>query len=302
LFTLIAAAAQSEAPVVIYGESGAGKELVAAAIHRLSHRHKGPFIKVNSAALNESLLESELFGHVKGAFTGADRTRVGRFEAAHGGDIFLDEIGDLPLATQAKLLRVLQEKVIEKVGDHAPIPVDVRVITATNKDLHRLMAQGRFREDLFYRIGVIPIHLPPLRERPEDIPLLVDHFIKKYSQKANREVVDISSKALKLLAAYPWPGNVRELEHTIERIVILEDGEVIQPEHLPSFITQRPGELLQLLQEGGSTLEEMERRLIEAVLQRTRGRRQEAAQILGINRKTLLAKIKKYHLPGHYSD
>ena len=206
LFTLISSASQSEAPVVIYGESGTGKELVAAAIHRLSPRHQGPFIKVNSAALNESLLESELFGHVKGAFTGADRTRVGRFEAASGGDIFLDEIGDLPMSTQAKLLRVLQEKVIEKVGDHAPIPVDVRVITATNKDLHRLMAQGRFREDLFYRIGVIPIHLPPLRERREDIPLLVKTFIDRGRRKTRKPITGISEEALDMLPATIGPA------------------------------------------------------------------------------------------------
>ncbi len=179
LFTLISSAAQSQAPVVIYGESRHRQRAGGRGHPPSQPRHQGPFIKVNSAALNESLLESELFGHVKGAFTGADRTRVGRFEAANGGGIFLDEVGDLPLATQAKLLRVLQEKVIEKVGDHPPIRVDVRVITATNKDLHRLMALGRFREDLFYRIGVIPIHLPPLRERREDIPLLVKAFIDR---------------------------------------------------------------------------------------------------------------------------
>ena len=172
-YQLLTSAAASDAPVVLYGESGTGKELAAAAAIKLSPRARGPFIKVNSAALNESLLESELFGHIKGAFTGADRTRVGRFEAAHRGSIFLDEIGDLPLATQVKLLRVLQEKTIEKVGDQRPIPVDVRIITATNQDLQLLMERGLFREDLFFRINVIPIHLPPLRERREDIPLLV---------------------------------------------------------------------------------------------------------------------------------
>ena len=240
LFTLISSAAQSEAPVVIYGESGTGKELVAAAIHRLSPRHQGPFIKVNSAALNESLLESELFGHVKGAFTGADRTRVGRFEAASGGDIFLDEVGDLPLATQAKLLRVLQEKIIEKVGDHAPIPVNVRVITATNKDLHRLMALGRFREDLFYRIGVIPIHLPPLRERREDIPLLVKAFIDRARRQTRKPITGISDAALDLLAGHDWPGNVRELINVIEYAFVLCAEGVIQPEHLPASFHQKP--------------------------------------------------------------
>ena len=228
LFILISSAAQSEAPVVIYGESGTGKELVAAAIHRLSPRHQGPFIKVNSAALNESLLESELFGHVKGAFTGADRTRVGRFEAANAGDIFLDEIGDLPMATQAKLLRVLQEKVIEKVGDHAPIPVNVRVITATNKDLHRLMALGRFREDLYYRIGVIPIHLPPLRERREDIPLLVKAFIDRARRQTRKPLTGFSDEALDLLTGHDWPGNVRELINVIEYAFVLCPEGVIE--------------------------------------------------------------------------
>ncbi len=240
LFILISSAAQSEAPVVIYGESGTGKELVAAAIHRLSPRHQGPFIKVNSAALNESLLESELFGHVKGAFTGADRTRVGRFEAANGGDIFLDEVGDLPMSTQAKLLRVLQEKVIEKVGDHAPIPVNVRVITATNKDLHRLMALGRFREDLYYRIGVIPIHLPPLRERREDIPLLVKAFIDRARRQTRKPLTGISDEAMDLLTSHDWPGNVRELINVIEyAFVLCLEGAIrpgAPPGHVPSEV------------------------------------------------------------------
>ncbi|MDP1761541.1 MAG: sigma 54-interacting transcriptional regulator, partial [Deltaproteobacteria bacterium] len=239
LFILISSAAQSEAPVVIYGESGTGKELVAAAIHRLSPRHQGPFIKVNSAALNESLLESELFGHVKGAFTGADRTRVGRFEAANSGDIFLDEVGDLPMSTQAKLLRVLQEKVIEKVGDHAPIPVNVRIITATNKDLHRLMALGRFREDLYYRIGVIPIHLPPLRERREDIPLLVKAFIDRARRQTRKPLTGISDEAMDLLTSHDWPGNVRELINVIEYAFVLCLEGAIGPEHLPATFHPR---------------------------------------------------------------
>jgi two-component system response regulator HydG len=296
LFTLISSAAQSEAPVVIYGESGTGKELVAAAIHRLSPRHQGPFIKVNSAALNESLLESELFGHVKGAFTGADRTRVGRFEAANGGDIFLDEVGDLPLPTQAKLLRVLQEKIIEKVGDHAPIPVNARVITATNKDLNRLMAQGRFREDLYYRIGVIPVHLPPLRERREDIPLLVKAFIGRARRQTRKPLTGINDAALELLISHDWPGNVRELINVIEYGFVLCPGGSIQPEHLPASFQQKSGRPPQVRQ-GGRRLRSPEerQRLIDAINE-ARGKKNEAARLLGISRVTLWKLLKAHEI------
>jgi PAS domain S-box-containing protein len=297
LFTLISSASHSEAPVVIYGESGTGKELVAAAIHRLSPRRRGPFIKVNSAALNESLLESELFGHVKGAFTGADRTRVGRFEAANGGDIFLDEIGDLPMATQAKLLRVLQEKVIEKVGDHAPISVDVRVITATNKDLHRLMAQGRFREDLFYRIGVIPIHLPPLRERREDIPLLVKTFIDRGRRKTRKPLTGMAPEALDRLVAHDWPGNVRELINVIEYAFVLCPEGTIGAEHLPAPFslpgTAPPGKSRPA--EPGTRSPQERQRLVEAITA-TGGKKTEAARLLGISRVTLWKLLKAHHI------
>lgn len=292
LFTLIASAAQSEAPVIIYGESGTGKELVAAAIHRLGPRRKGPFIKVNSAALNESLLESELFGHVKGAFTGADRTRVGRFEAATGGDIFLDEIGDLPLATQAKLLRVLQEKVIEKVGDHLPIPVDVRVITATNQDLGRLMAEGRFREDLYYRIGVIPIHLPPLRERREDIPLLVEAFIEHTRLKTKKNINGISKEALELLIRPDWPGNVRELINAIDYAFVLCPEGLILPDHLPAQLNQRPHRLAKVAHGRLKTRAADERQRLVEALKEAGGRKTEAARLLGISRVTLWKRLK----------
>ncbi len=296
LFTLISSAAQSEAPVVIYGESGTGKELVAAAIHRLSPRHQGPFIKVNSAALNESLLESELFGHVKGAFTGADRTRVGRFEAANGGDIFLDEVGDLPMSTQAKLLRVLQEKVIEKVGDHAPIPVNVRVITATNKDLHRLMALGRFREDLYYRIGVIPIHLPPLRERREDIPLLVKAFIDRARRKTRKPITGISDQALALLNGHDWPGNVRELINVIEYGFVLCNEGAIQPEHFPATFCQKGAPPASERRGGRSGRAADERqRLIDAINE-AGGKKSEAAELLGISRVTLWKLLKAHNI------
>ncbi len=296
LFTLISAAAQSQAPVVIYGESGTGKELVAAAIHRLSPRHQGPFIKVNSAALNESLLESEIFGHVKGAFTGADRTRVGRFEAASGGDIFLDEIGDLPLSTQAKLLRVLQEKVIEKVGDHLPVTVDVRVITATNKDLHRLMAQGRFREDLFYRIGVIPVHLPPLRERREDIPLLVKAFIDQARRKTRKPLTGIGEEALELLGAHDWPGNVRELINVIEYAFVLCPEGPIQKEHLPVLFSRTDAVPNQTRPAAAAARgAEERRRLIEAITQ-SGGKKSEAARLLGISRVTLWKLLKAHQI------
>jgi two-component system response regulator HydG len=297
LFTLISSASQSEAPVVIYGESGTGKELVAAAIHRLSPRHRGPFIKVNSAALNESLLESELFGHVKGAFTGADRTRVGRFEAADGGDIFLDEIGDLPLSTQAKLLRVLQEKVIEKVGDHAPITVDVRVITATNKDLHRLMAQGRFREDLFYRIGVIPVHLPTLRERREDIPLLVKTFIDRGRRKTRKPITGISEEAWGRLLAHDWPGNVRELINVIEFAFVLCPEGTIGLEHLPAPLSRKEGgrPLKSRPVDSAGRAPDERQRLVEAITA-TGGKKTEAARLLGVSRVTLWKLLKAHNI------
>jgi PAS domain S-box-containing protein len=296
LYTLIASAAQSQAPVIIYGESGTGKELVAAAIHRLGPRRKGPFIKVNSAALNESLLESELFGHVKGAFTGADRTRVGRFEAAHGGDIFLDEIGDLPLATQAKLLRVLQEKVIEKVGDHQPISVDVRIITATNQDLGRLMAAGRFREDLYYRIGVIPIHLPPLRERREDIPLLVEAFIEHTRLKTKKNLTGISKEALELLIRYDWPGNVRELINVIDYAFVLCSEGNIGPEHLPAQLEPRAHRLpLVSRARLKAPAAQEKQRLVEAITA-AGGKKAEAARLLGISRVTLWKRLKDHNL------
>ncbi len=294
VFDLISSAAQSEAPVVIYGESGTGKELIAMAIHHLGPRPKGPFVRVNCAALSDSLLESELFGHVKGAFTGADRTRVGRFEAANGGDIFLDEIGDLPLSTQVKLLRVLQEKEIEKVGDHRPISIDVRILAATNKDLGQLMAKGRFREDLYYRIGVIPIHLPPLRERREDIPLLVDAFINRVRLKSGKPIIGISRKALDLLINYDWPGNVRELVNAIEYAFVLCSEEEILPVHLPDQLTHgSPPQPAPRRAEWQLSAAGQRDKVIEA-LTKAAGNRREAAQILGISRTTLWKRIKKY--------
>ena len=296
VFDLIGSASQSDAPVIIYGESGTGKELVAAAIHSLGSRSKGPFIKVNCAALNESLLESELFGHVKGAFTGAERTRLGRFEAANHGDIFLDEIGDLPLSTQVKLLRVLQEKEIEKVGDHKPITVDVRVLSATNKDLKTLMDEGQFRDDLFYRIGVIPIYLPPLRERYEDIPLLIDAFISRIRLKTQKPIKGMAREALDLLAGHDWPGNVRELINVIEYAFVLCSGDEIKPEHLPANLTgslrslsgKQPNSRLQVSSDDRA-------RLLEA-FKRTGGNKSEAARLLGISRVTLWKRLKKYEI------
>ena len=296
IFDLISSTAQSEAPVIIYGDSGTGKELVAAAIHKLGVRRKGPFIKVNCAALSESLLESELFGHVKGAFTGADRTRMGRFEAANGGDIFLDEIGDLPLSTQVKLLRVLQEKEIEKVGDHRPISIDVRILAATNKDLNTLMEEGRFRQDLYYRIGVIPIILPPLRERREDIPLLVESFINRIRLKTDKPISGMSRAALETLIAYDWPGNVRELMNVIEyAFVLCSEGEIM-PTHLPARISGQTVSTVprrRVFQQLDAN--EERRRLMEA-LTAAGGNKSEAARMLGISRVTLWKRLKAYDI------
>jgi DNA-binding NtrC family response regulator len=295
VFAKIRRAAPSDSTVLISGESGTGKELVARAIHSLSPRAAREFVPVDCSALVETLLESELFGHVKGSFTGAYQTKHGLFELANQGTFFFDEISNLSLNIQAKLLRVIQEREFMKVGSQKRIKLDIRIIASSNRDLREAIRVGTFREDLFYRLSVIPIHLPPLRERKEDIPLLVEHFLDKYSEKSNRKVAGISRQALEMLAAYSWPGNVRELEHTIERILILEDGEVIQPEHLPAFISQRQGEF-RVFSEELFSLDDLEKRYIQFVLRRTKGRRQEAAQILGIDRKTLGLKIKKYGL------
>ena len=300
LFSLIASAAQSEAPVIISGESGTGKELVAGAIHRLSPRSQGPFVKVNSAAIHESLLESELFGHVKGAFTGADRSRVGRFEAATGGDIFLDEVGDMPLSTQAKLLRVLQEKVIEKVGDQKPILLDVRVITATNKDLYRLMAENRFREDLFYRINVIPIAIPPLRERREDIPLLTEAFIERIRLKTRKPISGICRAALEILVEYQWPGNVRELINTMEyAFVLCQEGKIL-PEHLPAQLRMAPPvtahETARVTHRKAASAKVPDREELRRVMHEARGKKGEAARILGVSRVTLWKWLKNHNL------
>ena len=301
LFQLIENAAQSDAPVAIYGESGTGKELVAKAIHELSGREKKPFVKVNCAALNENLLESELFGHVKGAFTGAHKTRIGRFEAAHGGDILLDEVGDVPIPTQVKLLRVLEEKEIERVGDHRTIPVDVRIMTATNRDLEALVKQGNFREDFFYRINVIPIHVPSLRERVVDIPLLAQAFSERISLKGIKGMKTISPDAMDGLLAYPWPGNVRELQSAIEYAYVSCRGNDIQFKHLPHKIleTQVTNQFAKQKAKGhkktdGLLIDLSERELLVEALKRAHGNQSEAARLLGVSRVTVWKRMKKH--------
>ncbi|MCB2228724.1 MAG: sigma 54-interacting transcriptional regulator [Desulfarculaceae bacterium] len=289
LLDLVENVAASEAPVLIQGESGTGKELVARAIHQLGPRRDRPFIKVNCAALNQSLLESELFGHVRGAFTGAERTRVGRFEAAHGGDIFLDEIGDVPLATQVKLLRVLENREVERVGDHQPIEVDVRIITATNQDLEGLIGAGEFREDLFYRINVVPLAVPPLRRRLEDIPLIATQVIRRIALKGGKPITGLTPKAMERLLAYSWPGNVRELINALEFAFVLCPGGLIGAEHLPPRIAgsepAAPG------RRGRPALERS--RLVE-VLRQCGGNQSQAARVLGVSRVTVWKRIKDY--------
>ena len=297
LYDLIQAAAQSLAPVLIMGESGTGKELVAEAIHNLSSRAGKPFIKVNCAALNESLLESELFGHVKGAFTGADRTRVGRFQAAQEGSFFLDEVGDLPPSTQVKLLRVLQEKQIERVGDHQSISLDVRFISATHRDLRGMVDEGAFRQDLFFRVAVIPIQVPPLRERKGDIPLLADGIAKRLRERTGREISGLGRDTLEVLEAYHWPGNVRELINVMEYSFVVCKGGEIRPEHLPrdlqgpkpppiSVRTRRPG-----------GLSEADRKSVLQALDKCKGNRSEAAKLLNISRVTLWKWLKQIEEP-----
>jgi two-component system response regulator HydG len=296
LFDFLAQVAPSEATVLILGESGTGKELVANAIHHNSSRTQQPFVKVACAALPETLLESELFGHEKGAFTGAIARREGRFQAAHRGTIFLDEVGEMSSAIQTKLLRALQEREFEPLGSSRTIKVDVRVIAATNKDLSREIKEGRFREDLFYRLNVIPIHLPPLRDRKEDIPALANHFLSLYREKNKKDIKEISPKAFDLLIRYDWPGNIRELENCLERAVIVARGELIAPVDLPPSIQNLPAgkEEAEILFPAGISLQETEKALILKTLEDTGGNRSRAAEILGINRRTLQMKLKEY--------
>jgi PAS domain S-box-containing protein len=296
VFDLIEGVAHTDTPVVIYGESGTGKELVAKAIHEAGPRGARPFIKVNCAALNESLLESELFGHVKGAFTGAHRDRAGRFESAGDGDIFLDEIGDLPPITQVKLLRVLEEKVIERVGDHQPIPVRARVITATNRDLPALVATGEFRQDLYYRINVIPLRIPPLRERREDIPLLASHFFRRISMKSGKNVRGISREAMDLLLRHPWPGNVRELRSTFEYAMVACKTDMIGPHDLPADLFSPPPAVCLPGEVSGRSLDEIKRERLRKALEEAGGNQSEAARILGISRTSVWTQMKKYGL------
>ncbi|MGH7256220.1 MAG: sigma-54-dependent transcriptional regulator [Nitrospirales bacterium] len=293
VYKLIGRVAQTDTTVLIQGESGTGKELVARAIHSHSRRCARPFVAVDCGALTESLLETELFGHERGAFTGAVSTKKGLLEHAQGGTCFLDEIGDISSALQSKLLRVLQEREIRRVGGVEPIPVDVRIIAASNRDLAKLAAAGKFREDLYYRLNVVTVNLPPLRHRPEDIPLLAQHFVLKYGTDGNRQVTGVAPQALELLARYGWPGNVRELEHTIQRAIVISPHPLILPENLPEAIRSGPASAAATGQ-GWKTLDHVEREHILRVLEAHQGDVDKAATVLGIHRKTLLRKLRRY--------
>jgi Nif-specific regulatory protein len=294
VYDLIGQVSKSDTTVLIRGESGTGKELVAHAIHYNSNRASKPFIKVNCGALPESVVESELFGHEKGAFTGAIAMRKGRFELAHGGTIFLDEIGDLSPTTQIKFLRVLQEREFERVGGTATIKTDVRIITATNRNLEQLISENKFRQDLYYRLNVFPIHVPPLRERKTDIPLLADYFVEKYSKANHKAIRRISTPAIDMLMSYHWPGNVRELENCLERAVLLSSNGVIHGHHLPPTLqtaeasgTTHPGTL-------DGTLDNIERDLLVDALKAARGNKAKAARSLGISERIMGLRVSKY--------
>jgi DNA-binding NtrC family response regulator len=297
LLSSVEKVAPTGATVMVYGESGTGKELVARALHRLSPRASKPFISISAGALPETLLESELFGYEKGAFTGAMTAKPGRFEMANGGTLFLDEIGDISAAVQVKLLRVLQERTFERLGGTRSIEVDVRVVAATNRDLQQLIADGTFREDLFYRLNVVPLTIPPLRKRPADIPALVAHFLDKFGAGSRT----ISSQAMEALVAYQWPGNVRELENTVERITILSHGEVIEADDLPAEVRAGvgivdAGSRCFVLPEAGIDLEETELDLIRQALERAGASTPKAAKLLGLTTKTLEARMERYGL------
>ncbi len=299
IFKVVKQIADSKSTALIMGESGTGKELISRAIHYNSNRKNYPFVTINCAAIPETLIESELFGHEKGAFTNAIEKKLGRFEVAHQGTLFLDEIGELSLATQAKILRFLEEREFNRVGGSKTIKVDVRLITATNKDLNQMIKKGGFREDLYYRINVVPILIPPLRDRREDIPLLIDHFVGKFGLENNKNVKGISKEALEVMMQYEWPGNIRELENLIERVITLTSNELIQLNELPPFFKSAPkvdglresvlGGKVSFLQ----AEEEFEREVILDALKRTNNIQSHAAEILGISRRILKYKMDK---------
>ena len=302
VYELIETVAPCDATTLIVGESGTGKELIANAIHYNSPRKDKPFIKFSCAALAETLLESELFGHERGAFTGAIKERKGRFELANSGSIFLDDIDDIPLSMQSKLLRVLQEKEIERVGGTKTIKTDIRIICATKVDLLKLAKQGKFREDLYYRLNIVPINLPPLRERKEDIPILAEYLLNKYSSKGEKKT--FCPEAMKLLINYDWPGNVRELENVVERIVTLTRSNDIRLEDLPDFLMASPEKLcdrhlIDIMEEAASfedMIKDMEIRLLTLALEKASGNKSEAARILKMKRETLRDKVEKYRI------
>lgn len=318
VFSVLGKVSPTDSTVLVTGESGTGKELLVRALHRNSRRQGKPLIPVNCGAIPKDLIESELFGHEKGAFTHAIRSRAGRFEIADGGTIFLDEIGELDLTLQVKILRVLQEKEFERVGGSSTTRVDVRIVAATNRDLEEEVAQGRFREDLFYRLNVIPIHLPPLREREGDVLLLVQHFLKLFCEQKRRELLRLTRQAEELLQAYPWPGNVRELENFMERVSILCENSEVRPDDLPEKILRIVGvqplekpaparmsgfawprlEDLRSRDQGlKEFMDEIEERLLHEALENSGGVKNQAAELLGIKRTTLIEKLKKRNIP-----
>ncbi|MFP3867602.1 MAG: sigma-54-dependent transcriptional regulator [Desulfobacteraceae bacterium] len=292
IMDMVARVAPSDSTVLITGESGTGKGMVASKIHRLSARHRRPFVTVDCGTLVETLFESELFGHVKGSFTGADANKVGKFELAQNGTLFFDEISNISLEVQAKLLRAVEERKISKVGSHRVINVDVRIVAATNQDLNLAIKEGNFREDLFYRLNVVSIHLPPLRDRKEDIPLLVHSFLDKYNRRLRKQVRGISDEAMDLLMQHEWPGNVRELENIIERLVVLSTGYYLEPADLAFS-----GAVLSAsTRKKATSLRDLEREHIIEMLHRFDGHKKETAEALGIDRKTLREKLKRYHI------
>jgi DNA-binding NtrC family response regulator len=295
IYDLVARIGDNNATVLLNGESGTGKEVLARAIHQQSNRSQRPFVAVNCAAIPAELLESELFGHERGAFTGAIATKVGKFELATGGTLFLDEIGHMRLDLQAKILRALQEREIERVGGTRTIKIDVRVLAATNRDLKKAIEEGTFREDLYYRLNVVPITLPDLKDRQEDIPLLANHFVQKFAPESNAAIREISKDAMAILMSHTWPGNVRELENVIERAVTLGRGPAVEPRDLPPHLAGGTNPLERALAKE-ATLEDLEKDYIAMILRRTKGHQIRAASILGIDRRTLYRKIRRFSL------